>query len=119
VLALPLLIAFGLTGEVGWLFAFVPLYGATIMVGFPGTSILVARLYGLRAVGVVYGNTQIFHHLAMALGAWSGGAIFDAAGSYYPAFALGAVVSLIAAVGVLAIDERPAPSSHTAVAPTG
>ncbi len=35
VLALPMLILFGATGQVGWLLCFVPLYGATIMVGFP------------------------------------------------------------------------------------
>jgi hypothetical protein len=39
--------------------------------------------------------------------------------SYYPAFALGAVVSLIAALGVLAIDERPAPSPRPAEAAAG
>jgi predicted MFS family arabinose efflux permease len=65
-------------------------------------------------VGVVYGNTQIFHHLAMAVGAWSGGAIYDATGSYYAAFALGAGLSAIAALGVLAIDERPAPAAARA-----
>ena len=119
VLCLPMLIAFGMTGHVGWLLAFVPLYGLTIMVGFPATSMLVARLYGVRAVGAIYGNTQIFHHLAMAAGAYAGGVIFDAAHSYYPAFALGAALSLIAAVGVLRIDERPAaPAARPLQAPS-
>ncbi len=44
----------------------------------------------------------------MTAGAWAGGAIYDPVGSYYPAFALATVMAAIAAVGVLAIDERPA-----------
>lgn len=117
VIALPALMLFGLTGQTAWLAVFVPLYGATIIVGFPATSTLVARLYGARAVGSVYGNLQLGHHLGMATGAWAGGAIYDLAGSYFPAFTLGTLFAAIGAVAVLAIDERPALASQPVEAP--
>lgn len=108
-ISLPALIAFGLTNSAGWLFVFTPLYGVTVIMGFPATSTLVARMFGIQSVGSVYGNLQVMHHLGMAIGSYLAGVIFDTAGSYYPAFGLATAIAAIAMIGTLWIDERRKP----------
>ena len=109
VISLPMLIAFGLTSNLFWLLLFIPLYGGTVIMGFPASSTLVARMFGVRSVGSVYGSLQVMHHLGMAVGSYMAGVIFDVGGSYYPAFALATGVAALAAIATLWIDERRTP----------
>ena len=104
-ISLPMLILFGLTGNLAWLFLFTPLYGATVMMGFPPTSTLVVRAYGHRSVGTVYGTLQVTHQLGMAAGAYFSGLIFDMASSYYPVFVIAIGISTFAMISMPRIHE--------------
>ncbi len=104
-ISLPMLVLFGLTGNLAWLFLFTPLYGVTVMMGFPPTSILVVRAFGYRSVGTVYGTLQVTHQLGMAAGAYFTGLIFDMAGSYYPVFAIAIGIAILAMISMPRIKE--------------
>ncbi len=104
-ISLPMLILFGLTGNLAWLFLFTPLYGATVMMGIPPTSTLVMRVFGHRSVGTVYGTLQVTHQLGMAAGAYFTGLIFDMAGSYYPVFAIAIGIAILAMISMPRIKE--------------
>ena len=104
-ISLPMLILFGLTGNLVWLFLFIPLYGATVMMGFPPTSTLVVRAFGHRSVGTVYGTLQVTHQLGMAAGAYFSGLIFDVAGSYYPVFVIAIGIATFAMISMPRIKE--------------
>lgn len=109
VISMPMLIVFGLTYNIFWLLVFAPIFGATGIMGFPASSTLVARMFGIRSVGSVYGTLQVMHHLGMAVGSYVAGLIFDIGGSYYPAFVLSAAVAGVGALCTLWIDERRPP----------
>jgi len=109
VIAFPMLILFGLTGSVVWLFPFIVCYGATVIMGFPPTSILVVRMYGHRSVGILYGSLQVTHQLGMAAGAYLAGVVYDGFGSYYPVFAAATAIAAVATAGMFRIDERRRP----------
>jgi len=104
-MSLPMLILFGLTGNLAWLFLFTPLYGATMLMGVPPTSTLVVRAFGHRSVGTVYGTLQLTHQLGMAAGAYFSGLIFDTAGSYYPVFVIAIGIATIAMISMPRIKE--------------
>lgn len=116
VIGLPMLIAFGLTGSDWWLYLFAPLFGATSIMGFSATSVMVRRMFGPRSLGAVVGNLQLNHHLGSAAGAWLAGVIYDGTGSYYPAFAVATAIAAVASFGVLWIDQRRKPYYHVAAA---
>ncbi len=105
VVSVPMLILFGLTGNLLWLILFAPIYGATVIMGFPPTSTLVVRAFGRRSVGTVYGTLQVTHQLGMAAGGYFSGVIFDVAGSYYPAFVIATVIATIATINMPRIKE--------------
>jgi len=103
--SLPMLILFGLTGNLVWLILFTPIYGATVMMGFPPTSTLVVRVFGHRSVGTVYGALQVTHQLGMAAGAYFSGLVFDMTGSYYPAFVVATGIATFATISMPRIKE--------------
>ncbi len=109
VMGFPMLILFGLTGSVVWLYLFTTLYGVTVIMGFPPTSLLIVKMYGHRSVGSLYGSLQVMHHLGMAAGAYFAGAVFDRFGSYYPVFAVATVIAAVATLGMFQIDEERRP----------
>ena len=81
----------------------------------PPTNTLVAQIFGVRYLAMLSGFTFFSHQVGSFLGAWLGGKLFDATGSYdivwYLAMALGIVAGLLN----LPIDERaierPAPQA--------
>lgn len=73
----------------------------------PLTSGLVAQVFGVRYMGVLFGIVYLSHQLGSFTGIWLGGRIFDATGNYdtiwWGAIALGLVSALLH----LPINERP------------
>jgi len=73
----------------------------------PATNGLVAQIFGVRYLAMLSGFTFLSHQVGSFLGAWLGGKLYDATGSYdivwYLAIALGIVAGLLN----LPIDERP------------
>jgi predicted MFS family arabinose efflux permease len=96
-------------------------YGFAIALGLlwlstvPATNALVAQIFGVRYLAMLTGFAFFSHQVGSFLGAWLGGKLFDATGSYdivwYLAMALGIVAGLLN----LPIDEReierPAPQA--------
>jgi predicted MFS family arabinose efflux permease len=72
----------------------------------PPTNGIVAHVFGVRYLAMLSGFTFFSHQIGSFLGAWLGGKLYDATGSYdlvwYISIALGIVAGLIN----LPIDER-------------
>jgi MFS family permease len=73
----------------------------------PLTQGLVAQIYGLRYMGTLSGVVFFGHQIGSFLGAWLGGKIFDATGSYQIAWWLMIASGFYAALMHLPIRERP------------
>ena len=65
----------------------------------PPTSGLVAQIFGVRYMGVLYGIVYLSHQLGSFTGVWLGGRVYDATGNYdaiwWGAIALGLVSALL------------------------
>ena len=59
---------------------------------------LVAEMFGTRFMATLLGLSFVMHQAGSSLGAWSGGLIFDATGSYDGAWKIGVVVGFTAGV---------------------
>lgn len=102
----------------GWYFAAVPTPESTLLfaalMGFlwlgvaPLVSGMVAEMFGLRWQAMIGGVAFSSHQIGSFLGAFGGGLLFDALGSYDLAWKLGVGMGLVAGtVQVLAALPRP------------
>ena len=73
----------------------------------PLTSGLVAQIFGVRYLSTLFGLVFFSHQVGSFLGAWLGGLVFDAAGSYDPIWIGSIILGLMAALLHLPIVERP------------
>lgn len=88
-------LAFGVAIGVVW-FSTVPL-----------TTSLVAQIFGPQYMGTLSGIVFFSHQSGAFLGAWLGGRLFDATGSYDAAWWVAVALGLVAAALHYPIDERP------------
>jgi len=104
---------------------FAAIFGLNYISTVPPTTTLTANIFGRLSVGALSGWIFFSHQVGSALGAWAGGAIFDATGSYSWAFLSAAVLAFVASGLSLLIKEvpisaspspRPAPEGAAAVA---
>ena len=94
-------------------------YGFAIGLGLlwlstvPPTNTLVAQIFGVRYLAMLSGFTFFSHQVGSFLGAWLGGKLFDATGSYDVVWYLAMALGIVAGLLNLPIDERairrPAP----------
>jgi MFS family permease len=92
-------------GETWELYLFAVLFGATFFTTAPLSATLVAELFGPAHHGMIFGAANLFHHLAGALGAYTGGLVFDLTGSYRPIFLTGALM-VVGSAAVSALARR-------------
>ena len=64
----------------------------------PLVSGYVAELFGTRYMATILGMSFVVHQMGSVIGAWGGGLIFDAFGSYDLAWHIGVVVGATAGV---------------------
>src|SRR5438105_4448882 len=64
----------------------------------PLVSGLVAEMFGTRYMATLLGLAFVMHQVGSSLGAWGGGLIFDATGSYDRAWQIGVLVGFAAGV---------------------
>lgn len=93
--------------------AFTVVFGITFLMTAPLTVLAIRNAFGNRQLGTIAGFAIMVHHACGGLGAWLGGVVFDATGSYDRVFAVMLVSSIIATGLTLAlkregIDKRPA-----------
>jgi len=86
---------------------FAAVFGLNYISTVPPTTTLTANIFGRLSVGALSGWIFFSHQVGSALGAWAGGAIFDATGSYSWAFLSAAVLAFIASGLSLLIKEVP------------
>ncbi|OFI35854.1 MFS transporter [Alteromonas lipolytica] len=73
----------------------------------PPTSGLVAQLFGLPYMGLLYGIVFLSHQLGSFSGVWLGGYLYDVTGSYDVVWWSACIIALITAAIHVLIDERP------------
>ncbi len=72
----------------------------------PLTSGLVAKVFGTRHLGTLFGVCFLSHQIGSFLGAWLGGLVFDVTGSYSLVWGATAIAGLVAAVLHFPINDR-------------
>ncbi len=98
------------------LFTFLPLSSASVYAfcaamglmwlgTVPLTNGLVSQVFGVRYISTLFGFVFLGHQLGAFAGAWLGGVVFDATGSYEPVWILAVLVGVLAAAVHFPIDD--------------
>lgn len=85
---------------------FAAVMGLTWLGTVPLTSGLVAKVFGTRHLGTLFGICFLSHQLGSFLGAWLGGLVFDLTGSYALLWQLTAAAGVFAALLHFPIDDK-------------
>ncbi len=85
---------------------FAAVMGLTWLGTVPLTSGLVAKVFGTRHMGTLFGVCFLSHQIGSFLGAWLGGFVFDVTGSYSLVWGLTAAAGFVAALLHFPIDDR-------------
>ncbi|MCU0887327.1 MAG: MFS transporter [Rubritepida sp.] len=88
---------------------FSALMGVLWLSTVPPTVALVARNFGTRWLATIFGLVFLGHQLGGFAGAFLGGVIFDATGSYDLMWSLSIAAAAFAALVHLPVPDRPAP----------
>ena len=102
--AIGLFLAAPLSAAGTYLFAAV--MGLTWLGTVPLTNSLVGQIFGVKYLSTLFSITFLGHQIGAFIGAWAGGAAFDATASYLYVWTAALVLSLIAAALCVPIDER-------------
>ena len=86
---------------------FAAVMGLTWLGTVPLTSGLVAKIFGVRHLGTLFGVCFLSHQIGSFLGAWLGGFVFDQTGSYTLVWWITAAAGFLAAGLHFMIDDRP------------
>jgi predicted MFS family arabinose efflux permease len=84
---------------------FAAVMGLTWLGTVPLTSGLVAKVFGTRHLGSLFGLCFLSHQIGSFLGAWLGGLVFDLTGSYSLLWEATVVAGLVAAMLHFPIDD--------------
>lgn len=106
-LAIALYLAAPLSAAGTYLFAAV--LGLTWLATVPLTNSLVGQIFGVKYLSMLFSLAFLGHQLGGFLGAWTGGAIYDATGSYRLVWLATIALSVVAAALCVPIDERVLP----------
>jgi MFS family permease len=74
----------------------------------PLTSGLIALMFGTRHLGLLFGVVFLSHQVGAFVGAWLGGAVYEATGAYDLMWWLSVALGFAAAIVHLPISEQPA-----------
>jgi MFS family permease len=102
------------TGTTVLLFAAV--MGLTFLSTLPPTAGLVAKFFGLANMATLFGIVMLSHQVGGFLGAWLGGRVFEATGSYDWIWTLDIMLAIGAALLNLRIREAPLARTPVAAA---
>jgi len=73
----------------------------------PVTNGMVAQIFGVRYLAMLSGLTFFSHQIGSFLGAWLGGKLYDATGSYDVVWYLSIALGIVAGLLNLPINEQP------------
>ncbi len=91
-------------------YVFAALMGLLWLSTVPPTSGLVAVMFGVRNMAMLFGIVFLSHQVGAFTGVWLGGWLYDAYGSYEAVWWLGVGLALTAAAVHWPIREEPAPA---------
>ena len=86
---------------------FAAIMGLTWLGTVPLTSGLVAKVFGTRHLGTLFGICFLSHQVGSFLGAWAGGYVFALTGSYTAIWIATAAAGFLAALLHFPISDRP------------
>jgi predicted MFS family arabinose efflux permease len=86
---------------------FAAFVGLTWLGVIPLVNGLVVQMFGIKFLSTLTGIAFFSHQVGSFLGAWGGGAIYDALGSYDRALQAGVIIGLIAGFAQLLAHDRP------------
>jgi predicted MFS family arabinose efflux permease len=89
--------------------AFAAVMGATWLGVVPLVAALIGRLFGLAHFNTLFGVAFLVHQLGGFAGAWMGGIVLDATGSYDAAWWMLVGIGAAAALLQWPMDDRPRP----------
>ena len=81
--------------EMWMLSVFAIFFGLSTGMGGPLQSPLLARIFGLRSHGMIFGAINTFYAIGASVGPYLAGYMFDVTGSYQTAFLMSAALSLV------------------------
>jgi MFS family permease len=87
-------------------YLFAAVMGFTWLGTVPLTNSLVGQIFGLKYLSTLFSIAFLGHQLGAFAGAWAGGAVFDATGSYLWVWIMSIALSVIACAMCVPIDER-------------
>jgi len=90
------------------------LIGFVWLATVPLTSGLVAQIFGVKALATLYGIVFLSHQIGSFLGAWVGGLVYDYYGSYDAIWWACVVLSILAAVIHINMDDKKLIITNTA-----
>lgn len=93
------------TGAVVLVFAAV--MGLSFLATVPATAGLVAKFFGIGHMATLFGLVMLTHQMGAFLGAWLGGKVFEATGSYDIIWMIDIGLAVAAALAHLPIREAP------------
>ena len=73
----------------------------------PATNAIVAQIFGVRYLSMLSGFVFLSHQIGSFMGAWMGGKIYDATGSYTLMWWIAVVLGVLAALVNLPVRETP------------
>ncbi|TFH51379.1 MAG: MFS transporter [Lysobacterales bacterium] len=73
----------------------------------PLTSGLIAQVFGPRYMATLYAIVYLSHQVGNFCGAWAGGRVFDATGSYEAVWWIAASLGVVAAILHFPMDDKP------------
>jgi MFS family permease len=97
-----LLLAIDASAPLWLVYAAAMLYGIGHSAANPIYGAVIGDIFSGKNVGTIFGFLEISFGLGMALGSWSGGAIYDFTGSYRWAFSVALMTFSISYVGIRA-----------------
>ncbi|MSO80108.1 MAG: MFS transporter [Alphaproteobacteria bacterium] len=98
------------------IYAFSAVFGLLWLSTVPLTGALVARLFGAKHVGMLFGIVFFSHQVGAFLGAWLGGRAYDATGNYDAMWIASILLGLLAAALHWPIRDQPAGTRIAATA---
>jgi predicted MFS family arabinose efflux permease len=72
----------------------------------PLTSGLIAKMFGVKNLGLLFGICFLSHQVGSFFGAWTGGVVFEATGSYDMVWIFTAIAGLFAAALHIPIKDE-------------
>lgn len=87
-------------------YAFAVALGLVWLGTVPLTSGVVAQIFGVQYLSMLFGIVYLGHQIGAFLGGWLGGLVFDATGSYLPVWVVAIGLSVMAAACNAFADDR-------------